>query len=66
MTCTDEDSHEFTDGMFVTFSGIQGMAELNACEPIEIKVRGMRDMVLHINMHILIKPITPYLSIIFR
>ncbi|XP_056605952.1 ubiquitin-like modifier-activating enzyme 1 [Triplophysa dalaica] len=39
VSCTDEDSHEFTDGMFVTFSGIQGMAELNACEPIEIKVR---------------------------
>ncbi|KAI7807986.1 ubiquitin-like modifier-activating enzyme 1 [Triplophysa rosa] len=39
VTCTDEDSYEFTDGMFVTFSGIQGMAELNGCEPIEIKLR---------------------------
>lgn len=36
---TDEESHEFTDGMFVTFSGIQGMTELNGCSPIEIKVR---------------------------
>lgn len=40
MSFTDEESHEFTDGMFVTFSGIQGMTELNGCAPIEIKVRG--------------------------
>lgn len=40
MTCTDEESHEFTDGMLVTFSEVQGMTELNSCNPIEIKVRG--------------------------
>jgi len=40
VTCTDEESHEFTDGMFVTFSEVQGMTELNSCGPIEIKVRG--------------------------
>uniref|UniRef100_A0A672SIL6 E1 ubiquitin-activating enzyme n=1 Tax=Sinocyclocheilus grahami TaxID=75366 RepID=A0A672SIL6_SINGR len=39
VTCTDEESHEFTDGMFVNFSGIQGMTELNSYGPIEIKVR---------------------------
>uniref|UniRef100_A0A9J7Y201 E1 ubiquitin-activating enzyme n=1 Tax=Cyprinus carpio carpio TaxID=630221 RepID=A0A9J7Y201_CYPCA len=40
VTCTDEESHEFTDGMFVNFSEIQGMTELNSYGPIEIKVRG--------------------------
>uniref|UniRef100_A0A8C2EP04 E1 ubiquitin-activating enzyme n=1 Tax=Cyprinus carpio TaxID=7962 RepID=A0A8C2EP04_CYPCA len=30
VTCTDEESHEFTDGMFVNFSEIQGMTELNS------------------------------------
>ncbi|XP_016388112.1 ubiquitin-like modifier-activating enzyme 1 [Sinocyclocheilus rhinocerous] len=39
VTCTDEESHEFTDGMFVNFSEIQGMTELNSYGPIEIKVR---------------------------
>uniref|UniRef100_A0A8C1W126 E1 ubiquitin-activating enzyme n=1 Tax=Cyprinus carpio TaxID=7962 RepID=A0A8C1W126_CYPCA len=37
VTCTDEESHEFTDGMFVNFSEIQGMTELNSYGPIEIK-----------------------------
>ncbi|KAF4112580.1 ubiquitin-like modifier-activating enzyme 1 [Onychostoma macrolepis] len=39
VTCTDEESHEFIDGMFVNFSEIQGMTELNSYGPIEIKVR---------------------------
>ncbi|KAL1272354.1 hypothetical protein QQF64_028216 [Cirrhinus molitorella] len=39
VTCTDEESHEFTDGMFVNFSEIQGMTQLNSYGPIEIKVR---------------------------
>uniref|UniRef100_A0A671K8V7 E1 ubiquitin-activating enzyme n=1 Tax=Sinocyclocheilus anshuiensis TaxID=1608454 RepID=A0A671K8V7_9TELE len=41
VTCTDEESRrcEFTDGMFVNFSEIQGMTELNNYGPIEIKVR---------------------------
>ncbi|XP_016367703.1 ubiquitin-like modifier-activating enzyme 1 [Sinocyclocheilus rhinocerous] len=41
VTCTDEESYrcEFTDGMFVNFSEIQGMTELNSYGPIEIKVR---------------------------
>uniref|UniRef100_A0AAR2ISJ7 E1 ubiquitin-activating enzyme n=1 Tax=Pygocentrus nattereri TaxID=42514 RepID=A0AAR2ISJ7_PYGNA len=37
VSCTDEQAHEFTDGMQVTFSGVQGMTELNSCGPIEIK-----------------------------
>ncbi|XP_051754130.1 ubiquitin-like modifier-activating enzyme 1 isoform X1 [Ctenopharyngodon idella] len=39
VTCTDEESHEFTDGMFVTFSEVQGMTELNSYGSVEIKVR---------------------------
>lgn len=39
VNCTDEESHEFTDGMFVTFSEVQGMTELNNYGPVEIKVR---------------------------
>ncbi|XP_051986480.1 ubiquitin-like modifier-activating enzyme 1 [Xyrauchen texanus] len=39
VTCSDEESHEFTDGMLVNFSGVQGMSELNSHAPIEIKER---------------------------
>ncbi|XP_056316726.1 ubiquitin-like modifier-activating enzyme 1 [Danio aesculapii] len=39
VNCTDEERHEFTDGMFVTFSEVQGMTELNNYGPVEIKVR---------------------------
>lgn len=45
MTCTDEESHEFTDGMFVNFSEVQGMTELNSYGPVEIKVRGRCHMI---------------------
>uniref|UniRef100_A0A8C1W2H4 E1 ubiquitin-activating enzyme n=1 Tax=Cyprinus carpio TaxID=7962 RepID=A0A8C1W2H4_CYPCA len=36
VTCTDEESHEFTDGMFVNFSEIQGMTELNSYVAMQI------------------------------
>lgn len=45
MTCTDEESHEFTDGMFVTFSEVQGMTELNSYGRVEIKVQGRCHMI---------------------
>ncbi len=45
VTCTDEESHEFTDGMFVHFSEIQGMTELNSYGSVEIKVRGRCHMI---------------------
>ncbi|XP_066519656.1 ubiquitin-like modifier-activating enzyme 1 [Hoplias malabaricus] len=37
VSCADDQAHEFTDGMHVTFSGVQGMRELNSSRPIEIK-----------------------------
>ena len=40
VTCLDETRHGYESGDFVTFSEIQGMTELNACEPREIKVLG--------------------------
>lgn len=40
VTCVDESRHGYEDGDFVTFSEVQGMTELNACEPREIKVLG--------------------------
>lgn len=36
----DETKHGLEDGDYVTFSEVQGMAELNGCEPIKIKVLG--------------------------
>ncbi|XP_055531157.1 ubiquitin-like modifier-activating enzyme 1 [Wyeomyia smithii] len=40
VTCLDENRHGFEDGDYVTFTEVQGMTELNGCEPIKIKVLG--------------------------
>ncbi|XP_041037385.1 uncharacterized protein LOC121274248 isoform X5 [Carcharodon carcharias] len=40
VTCLDEARHGFESGDFVMFTEIQGMKELNNCDPVEIKVLG--------------------------
>ncbi|KAF9076472.1 ubiquitin activating enzyme [Rhodocollybia butyracea] len=40
VTCLDETRHGLEDGDFVTFSEIQGMTELNGCEPRKVSVKG--------------------------
>lgn len=40
VTCLDENRHGFEDGDYITFSEIQGMTELNGCQPIKISVTG--------------------------
>uniref|UniRef100_A0A671RC84 E1 ubiquitin-activating enzyme n=1 Tax=Sinocyclocheilus anshuiensis TaxID=1608454 RepID=A0A671RC84_9TELE len=40
VTCLDEARHGFESGDFVTFTEVQGMTELNGCDPIEIKTLG--------------------------
>ena len=40
VTCLDDSRHGMEDGDYVTFSEIQGMVELNGCEPKKIKVLG--------------------------
>ncbi|KOB72298.1 Ubiquitin-like modifier-activating enzyme 1, partial [Operophtera brumata] len=40
VTCLDDTRHGLEDGDFVTFSEVQGMTELNGCEPRKIKVLG--------------------------
>ena len=40
VTCLDETRHGMEDGDYVTFSEVQGMIELNGCEPRKIKVLG--------------------------
>ena len=40
MTCLDETRHGLEDGDFVTFTEVQGMVELNGCEPRKISVKG--------------------------
>ncbi|CAD7088673.1 unnamed protein product [Hermetia illucens] len=40
VTCLDETRHGFEDGDYVTFAEVQGMTELNGCDPIKIKVLG--------------------------
>ncbi|THV05471.1 ubiquitin activating enzyme [Dendrothele bispora CBS 962.96] len=40
VTCLDETRHGLEDGDFVTFSEVQGMPELNGCEPRKISVKG--------------------------
>ncbi|TSM04843.1 Ubiquitin-like modifier-activating enzyme 1 [Bagarius yarrelli] len=40
VTCLDEARHGFESGDYVTFTEVQGMTELNGCQPIEIKVLG--------------------------
>lgn len=40
VTCLDETRHGLEDGDFVTFTEVQGMTELNNCEPRKISVKG--------------------------
>lgn len=40
VTCLDDTRHGMEDGDYVTFSEVQGMTELNGCEPTKIKVLG--------------------------
>eukprot|EP00761_Pharyngomonas_kirbyi_P007417 gb/GECH01007427.1/.p1 GENE.gb/GECH01007427.1/~~gb/GECH01007427.1/.p1 ORF type:complete len:1022 (+),score=286.96 gb/GECH01007427.1/:1-3066(+) len=40
VSVTDEERHDLSDGDKVTFSGIEGMEELNNTEPIEVKITG--------------------------
>jgi len=40
VTCLDEARHNLQDGDYVTFAEVEGMVELNQCEPIPIKVTG--------------------------
>ena len=40
MTCLDETRHGLEDGDFVTFREVQGMEELNGCEPRKVSVKG--------------------------
>ncbi|XP_055705856.1 ubiquitin-like modifier-activating enzyme 1 [Phlebotomus papatasi] len=40
VTCLDETRHGLEDGDYVTFSEVQGMTELNHCEPRRITVLG--------------------------
>lgn len=40
VTCIDDTRHGMEDGDYVTFSEVQGMSDLNNCDPIKIKVLG--------------------------
>ncbi|CAG2061919.1 unnamed protein product [Timema podura] len=40
VACLDDSRHGLEDGDYVTFSEIQGMTELNGCDPIKIRVLG--------------------------
>lgn len=40
VTCLDEQRHGYESGDYVTFSEVQGMTELNQCEPRKIRVLG--------------------------
>jgi len=40
VTCLDETRHGLEDGDFVTFREVQGMEELNGCEPRKVSVKG--------------------------
>jgi len=40
VTCLDETRHGLEDGDFVTFTEVQGMWELNDCEPRKVTVKG--------------------------
>ncbi|KAJ2745138.1 E1 ubiquitin-activating protein [Coemansia sp. BCRC 34301] len=40
VTCLDETRHGLEDGQLVTFIEVQGMTELNACQPRRVKVLG--------------------------
>lgn len=40
VTCSDETRHNLTDEDSVTFSEVEGMVELNGCQPRPVKVLG--------------------------
>lgn len=40
VTCLDEARHGFESGDYVTFTEVQGMTDLNGCDPVEIKTLG--------------------------
>lgn len=40
VTCLDDTRHGLEDGDYVTFTEVQGMTELNNCEPKQIRVLG--------------------------
>ncbi|KAJ6592634.1 ubiquitin activating enzyme [Mycena capillaripes] len=40
VTCSDEKRHSLQDGDFVTFTEVQGMTELNGCEPYKVSSKG--------------------------
>ncbi|KAG6841309.1 hypothetical protein C0991_012308 [Blastosporella zonata] len=40
VTCLDETRHGLEDGDFVTFTEVQGMTELNGCEPRKVSIKG--------------------------
>ncbi|KAG5729708.1 Ubiquitin-activating enzyme E1 1, partial [Termitomyces sp. T112] len=40
VTCLDETRHGLEDGNYVTFTEVQGMTELNGCEPRKVTVKG--------------------------
>ncbi|KAI0089325.1 ubiquitin activating enzyme [Irpex rosettiformis] len=40
VACLDEARHGLEDGDFVTFAEVQGMTELNGCEPRKVSVKG--------------------------
>jgi len=44
--CQDDSRHGFQDGDYVTFTEVQGMKELNRCEPRQIKVLGEYTLVV--------------------
>uniref|UniRef100_A0A8C2X0I0 E1 ubiquitin-activating enzyme n=1 Tax=Cyclopterus lumpus TaxID=8103 RepID=A0A8C2X0I0_CYCLU len=45
VTCLDEARHGFESGDYVTFTEVQGMTELNGCQPVEIKTAGFTDYI---------------------
>ncbi|KAG1727248.1 hypothetical protein EDD22DRAFT_1016752 [Suillus occidentalis] len=40
VTCLDESRHGLEDGNFVTFTEVQGMTDLNGCNPRKVIVKG--------------------------
>uniref|UniRef100_G3MM20 E1 ubiquitin-activating enzyme n=1 Tax=Amblyomma maculatum TaxID=34609 RepID=G3MM20_AMBMU len=40
VTCLDETRHGLEDGDYVSFSEVTGMAEINSCPPMKVKVLG--------------------------
>ena len=40
VTCSDETRHNLTDEDYVTFREVEGMTELNGCQPKRVKTLG--------------------------